>query len=230
MAAPTKTEVINIINLKIEDNSSQEIDAKDVRDSMYAILDYAEGLDIGEDPSDLDAIYRRKDDSYSASQVDAKISEVESNAPYIGGNGNWFVNGEDTGVSATGPAGADGADGQDGADGANGVNGTNGLTPVIAPNGNWSIGGVDTGVRAGSFRKTDYNDSIAGPRNTVSGNSYYCTEEFVPGSVAAWWNGLRLQKGSGSDYVENGDGQSITVNRVVTVEDSLIFEYEKKNP
>ena len=26
----------------------------------------------------------------------------EENPPYIGENGNWFVNGEDTGVSATG--------------------------------------------------------------------------------------------------------------------------------
>ena len=47
-------------------------------------------------------------------------------APYIGDNGNWFVNGEDTGVSATGPAGQDGADGQDGAPGAPGAPGANG--------------------------------------------------------------------------------------------------------
>src|SRR5690554_4186404 len=36
----------------------------------------------------------------------------------IGENGNWFIDGEDTGLSATGPAGEAGADGADGADGA----------------------------------------------------------------------------------------------------------------
>ncbi len=33
-----------------------------------------------------------------------------NSAPYIGADGNWYVNGEDTGVKAQGPAGADGKD------------------------------------------------------------------------------------------------------------------------
>ena len=53
--------------------------------------------------------------------------------PNIGENGNWWINGEDTGIPAQGK------DGQDGQDGA---------TPVIGENGNWWIGGVDTGVPA----------------------------------------------------------------------------------
>lgn len=94
----------------------------------------------------------------------------DKNYPYIGENGNWFVNNKDTGVPATGPAGQNGADGTDGANGnsptigengnwwlgntdtgipatgAAGENGTNGETPFIGQNGNWWIGDVDTGI------------------------------------------------------------------------------------
>ncbi|QIO09256.1 Ig-like domain-containing protein [Acinetobacter lanii] len=51
-------------------------------------------------------------------------------------NGNWHVNGVDTGVQAQGAAGATGAAGQ------------NGLTPYIGSNGNWFIGTTDTGISA----------------------------------------------------------------------------------
>lgn len=33
---------------------------------------------------------------------------IELNAPYIGDNGNWFVDKKDTGVKAQGPTGAQG--------------------------------------------------------------------------------------------------------------------------
>ena len=96
----------------------------------------------------------------------------DKNYPYIGENGNWFVNNKDTGVPATGPAGQNGTDGTDGANGNNptigengnwwigntdtgmpatgaaGENGTNGETPFIGQNGNWWIGEVDTGIQA----------------------------------------------------------------------------------
>lgn len=60
----------------------------------------------------------------------------DKNYPYIGENGNWFVNNKDTGVPATGPAGQ------------NGTNGTNGSTPKVGENGNWWIDNVDTGIPA----------------------------------------------------------------------------------
>mgnify|MGYP002802509927 CR=1 FL=1 len=41
----------------------------------------------------------------------SETPEWEEDVPYIGDNGNWFVNGEDTGTPATGPAGKDGKDG-----------------------------------------------------------------------------------------------------------------------
>ena len=54
-------------------------------------------------------------------------SEVEV---YIGDNGNWYMNDEDTGICAQG------------------ADGTNGITPHIGENGNWYIGDSDTGVTA----------------------------------------------------------------------------------
>ena len=46
---------------------------------------------------------------------------------YIGENGNWFINGYDTGVKARGD---------------------DGITPHIGENGNWHIGEIDTGTPA----------------------------------------------------------------------------------
>ncbi len=63
----------------------------------------------------------------------------DGSTPYIGENGNWFIDGEDTGVSARGDSGALGDDGADGKDG---------LTPHIGANGNWFIGDMDTGIPA----------------------------------------------------------------------------------
>ena len=55
---------------------------------------------------------------------------VDGQTPYIGSNGHWFINGEDTGIPSTGEAGK------------------NGITPHIGENGNWWIGDKDTGVQA----------------------------------------------------------------------------------
>ncbi|MBE6691194.1 MAG: hypothetical protein E7590_07955 [Ruminococcaceae bacterium] len=60
----------------------------------------------------------------------------------IGENGNWYIDGEDTGVKA---AGADGKDGLNGKDGQNGVDGTK---VTVGENGNWFLDGVDTGIVA----------------------------------------------------------------------------------
>lgn len=47
----------------------------------------------------------------------------DGSTPYVGDNGNWWINGEDTGVNAQGPKGDTGADGEDGTDGKDGDNG-----------------------------------------------------------------------------------------------------------
>lgn len=71
----------------------------------------------------------------------------------IGENGNWFIDGVDTGKPSKGEDGADGADGSNGTngeDGTDGTNGTDGKTPTIeiGTNGNWIINGTDTGINA----------------------------------------------------------------------------------
>lgn len=71
----------------------------------------------------------------------------------IGENGNWFIDGVDTGKPSKGEDGANGADGSNGTngeDGTDGTNGTDGKTPTIeiGVNGNWIINGTDTEVKA----------------------------------------------------------------------------------
>ena len=66
---------------------------------------------------------------------------VDGAVPIIGENGNWFIDGVDTGIPARGRDGIDG------------------VTPLIGENGNWYIGDVDTGVPA---RGVDGADGING--------------------------------------------------------------------
>lgn len=67
------------------------------------------------------------DDGFTnTTTVTIVIGETDYDAPYIGENGNWFVNGEDTGISATGPAGPAGPQGEQGAQGAQGAQGEKG--------------------------------------------------------------------------------------------------------
>lgn len=53
----------------------------------------------------------------------------------IGENGNWFVDGVDTGIAAQGPKGEQGAPGADGKDGKDGVDGKDGAAGAQGPQG-----------------------------------------------------------------------------------------------
>lgn len=58
----------------------------------------------------------------------------EAAPPEIGENGNWLINGEDTGKPSRGADGADGAKGdpgEDGAPGENGTDGKDGVSPTV---------------------------------------------------------------------------------------------------
>ncbi len=62
----------------------------------------------------------------------------------IGSNGNWYINGEDSGIKAQGPAGEDGIDGEpgkDGADGQQGPQGEQGIQGEQGPQGEQGIQG-----------------------------------------------------------------------------------------
>ena len=73
----------------------------------------------------------------------------------IGENGNWFIDGKDTGVAASG-----GKDGKDGKDGADGKDGKDGSVVTIGENGNWFIDGVDTNVHASGISAVWEDDKL----------------------------------------------------------------------
>ena len=83
------------------------------------------------------------------------MNETTSFIPeiYIGENGNWYINGYDTGVRARGE---------------------DGITPHIGANGNWFIGETDTqvaaaGPKGGEGLQRRYRaDGPAGPVNIAN--------------------------------------------------------------
>ncbi len=77
--------------------------------------------------------------------------------PYIGDNGHWFLNGEDSGISAIGVPGQTPHIGENGnwwigdmdtGITAHGAQGATGEVPYIGANGNWYVNGEDTGISA----------------------------------------------------------------------------------
>lgn len=135
------------------------------------------------------------------------------NSPYIDATtGNWFVGGVDTGVTAQGPAGADGGN------------------YTINSNGNWvAPDGTDTGIRAAAGTKVDYNIDIVGSRDGVN-QVFSASEDYVPGSVKVWHDGMLLNKGNGADFTESTtNNRDVVIDRIVTSDNWLVFEYERKS-
>lgn len=85
---------------------------------------------------------------------EGKFDGKDGTTPHIGGNGNWWLGDDDTGIAATGDDGITPHIGGNGnwyvGDVDTGVKATgdNGITPHIGANGNWYVGSVDTGVPA----------------------------------------------------------------------------------
>ena len=80
---------------------------------------------------------------------DGQAPTWEENVPYIGENGNWFVNGTDLGVKASG---------------------TDGKTPEIkidADTKHWIVNGVDTGIVAEGANGTNGQDGKSGCNGTI---------------------------------------------------------------
>ena len=108
--------------------------------------------------------------------------------PNIGDNGNWWVNGEDTGIPATGK------------DGQNGKPGESGHTPeiTIGSNGNWYIDGVDTGMPS---RGEDGEPGEEGG-----------TPDITIGSNGNWFiNGVDTGKPSRGENGDDGGMPDITI-------------------
>ena len=128
------------------------------------------GID-GDSYLDLDTwdFYTKNDGVWTKG---GNIKGDKGDAPVIeiGENGNWFVDGVDTGVSSKGESGADGTNGEDG------------LTPYIGENGNWWIGEEDTGVKAEGKDGTDGVDGENG-KDGADGLTPYIGEN------GNWWIG-----------------------------------------
>lgn len=128
---------------------------------------------------------------FTPQQQQALAQLIKANAPEIGANGNWWINGEDTGKPARGPQGiqgtpgadgtpgapgADGAPGAPGVDGAPGAPGADGVTPTISIDPvthNWIINGEDTKVCALG------KDGQDGQGGTASVEDLIKNEEFL---------------------------------------------------
>lgn len=76
-------------------------------------------------------------EDFTADQLESLRGPAGTNGvtPHIGSNGNWYIGTTDTGVPATGPAGADGSDGKDGSVGPAGKDGAGVPTVTTANNG-----------------------------------------------------------------------------------------------
>lgn len=83
------------------------------------------------------------------------------NTPYIGSNGNWYVEDTDTGVKAQGPQGEQGPVGPSGATGAQGLRGPKGETGDRGPQGTRGPAGI-TGAQGEKGDKGDIGP--AGPQ------------------------------------------------------------------
>ena len=159
--------------------------------------------------------------------------------PNIGANGNWWIDGVDTGVAAQGPqgekgetgatgaqgpqgekgeTGATGAQGPQGekgdtgATGAQGAHGENGLTPTIGSNGNWFIGSTDTGVKASG---TNGQNGADGQTPTIGANGNWWIGTVDTGVAAKGQTGTGI---TGATVDENyftlllSNGQTIQLN------------------
>lgn len=132
--------------------------------------------------------------------------------PKIGDNGNWYINGEDTGIPARGKDGADGADGKDGKDGKDAV----APTVEIGSNGNWYINGEDTGVPARGKDGSNGADGKDGKTPTITigdnGNWFVDGEDTgVPATGPKGADGKDGTNGSnGADGKDGNDGKNGT--------------------
>ena len=140
--------------------------------------------------------------------------------PYIGDNGNWYVNENDTGVPATGQDGMSAYEVAVAFNGfvgteqewLNSLKGADGISPIvnIGGNGNWFVDGVDTGISAkGEKGDTGQGFSATKHYNTID-EMMSDTEPANESEVVVVINGdvgnfyLRLSSYVDPDGITNG--------------------------
>lgn len=132
-----------------------------------------------------------------------KAVGVDGSTPYIGENGNWFVGNKDTGIKAQGRDGESPViiDGYWWVAGKNTGVKAAGQSPTIGNNGNWWFAGIDTGVRA------------AGDTPYIGENGNWFIGDKDTGVKAAGVDGINGRDGrdgkDGADgltpYIKNGN-------------------------
>jgi hypothetical protein len=126
---------------------------------------------------------------------EGKFDGKDGTTPHIGGNGNWWLGNDDTGIAATGDDGITPHIGGNGnwyvGDTDTGVKATgdNGITPHIGVNGNWYVGSVDTGVPATGAdgytpqKGVDYFDGADGSDASVTAENIEEALGYKPADV-----------------------------------------------
>ena len=117
----------------------------------------------------------------------------EAATPTIGDNGNWFINGQDTGKPSrgeTGATGAKGEPGETGTNGADGKNGADGVSPTVA-----------TSAIEGGTRVTITDASGAHAFDVMNGTDGADGNDGAPGADGK----------NGADGAKGADGVSPTV-------------------
>ena len=124
----------------------------------------------------------------------------EAATPTIGDNGNWYINGVDTGKPSRGETGATGAKGEPGETGANGADGKNGAAGVSPT--------VATSVIEGGTRVTITDASGAHAFDVMNGTDGADGNDGAPGADGK--NGA--DGANGAPGADGADGFSPTVN------------------
>lgn len=151
------------------------------------------------------------------------VTGCSNNTPYIGENGNWWVDESDTGVPAQGPQGPQGEPGSNGIDGENGINGES--VSVVSVEKTDSIDNVDTYT----ITFSDGSTSTFTVTNGVDGESVNVESVTKIGSKGLV-DTYKIVFSDGTEYtftVTNGaDGECITIESIEkTGSDELVDTY-----
>jgi hypothetical protein len=137
----------------------------------------------------------------------------ESNVPYIGENGNWWVGDTDTGVKAAGTDGKDGVDGKDGEKGEKGEKGDQGIQGEKGDKGDKGDDAV--------LSDLDFYPLPDGTYGVEVGRAKYLKEIVIPKE----YNGKIITQINGQGFANMLNLKSITIPDSVTSISYEAFEY-----
>ena len=134
------------------------------------------------------------------------IAGVSGSTPYIGSNGNWFINGSDTGIRSLGIPGSPGPQGQQGPQGVQGQPGPQGLTGpqgATGPQGSQGPKG-DKGDRGTDGREFQITDTVNSSGNLPVPSAVYVGKAYAVGTVAP--RDIYVCVYDGTNYVWQNEG------------------------